>query len=36
VREFRRLNPREIGTWPWGAKLFVLVVLFMVLMLLPR
>jgi type IV pilus assembly protein PilO len=22
--EFRRLNPREIGTWPWSAKLFVL------------
>ena len=32
--KFRRLNPREIGIWPWGAKLFVLVMLFMLLMLL--
>ena len=31
---FRRLNPREIGIWPWGAKLFVLVMLFFTLMLL--
>ena len=31
---FRRLNPREMGIWPWGAKLFVLVMLFMLLMLL--
>ena len=30
---FRRLNPREIGIWPWGAKLFVLVMLFLLLML---
>ena len=29
---FRRLNPREIGIWPWGAKLFVLFLLFFVLM----
>ena len=29
---FRRLNPREMGTWPWGAKLAVLFMLFMMLM----
>ncbi|MBK7469991.1 MAG: type 4a pilus biogenesis protein PilO [Betaproteobacteria bacterium] len=29
---FRRLNPREIGIWPWGAKLFVLFMLFLILM----
>ncbi len=29
---FRRLNPREIGIWPWGAKLFVLFLLFFILM----
>jgi type IV pilus assembly protein PilO len=26
--EFRRLNPREMGVWPWTAKLFVLTLLF--------
>jgi len=26
--EFRRLNPREMGTWPWSAKLFVLGLMF--------
>jgi type IV pilus assembly protein PilO len=30
--EFRRLNPREIGIWPWGAKLAVLSLLFLILM----
>jgi type IV pilus assembly protein PilO len=29
---FRRLNPREIGTWPWGAKLAVLALLFFIIM----
>ena len=29
---FRRLNPREIGIWPWGAKLFVLLMLYLFLM----
>ncbi len=29
---FRRLNPREIGIWPWGAKLVVLSLLFLILM----
>ena len=29
---FRRLNPREIGIWPWGAKLAVLALLFLILM----
>ena len=28
---FRRLNPREIGIWPWGAKLLVLFLLFFIL-----
>ena len=27
-----RLNPREIGIWPWGAKLAVLALLFLILM----
>jgi type IV pilus assembly protein PilO len=31
---FRRLNPREIGIWPWGAKLAVLSLLFIFLMIL--
>ena len=31
---FRRLNPREIGIWPWGAKLVVLFLLFLILMIL--
>ena len=31
---FRRLNPREIGIWPWGAKVFVLCMLYLFLMLL--
>ena len=31
---FRRLNPREIGIWPWGAKLVVLSLLFLMLMIL--
>src|SRR5512144_584216 len=26
--DFRRLNPREIGVWPWSAKLFVLGLMF--------
>ena len=30
--EFRRLNPREIGTWPWSAKLFVLTLMFIFVM----
>ena len=30
--EFRRLNPREIGTWPWSAKLFVLTLMFLFVM----
>jgi type IV pilus assembly protein PilO len=29
---FRRLNPREIGIWPWGAKLAVLFLMFLILM----
>lgn len=29
---FRRLNPREIGIWPWSAKLVVLSLLFLTLM----
>lgn len=31
---FRRLNPREIGIWPWGAKLAVLALLFLIMMIL--
>jgi len=31
---FRRLNPREIGIWPWGAKLVVLALMFVMLMVL--
>ena len=31
---FRRLNPREIGVWPWGAKLAVLALLFLIMMIL--
>ncbi len=31
---FRRLNPREMGIWPWGAKLAVLSLLFLILMIL--
>lgn len=34
LEDFRRLNPREIGIWPWGAKLTVLALLFLFLMLL--
>lgn len=30
--DFRRLNPREIGIWPWGAKLAVLALLFLLVM----
>jgi type IV pilus assembly protein PilO len=30
--EFRRLNPREIGVWPWSAKLFVLTMMFLFVM----
>ena len=30
--QFRRLNPNEIGIWPWGAKLAVLVLLFLIIM----
>ena len=30
--DFRRLNPREIGTWPWSAKLFVLTLMFIFVM----
>jgi type IV pilus assembly protein PilO len=29
---FRRLNPREIGVWPWGAKLAVLSLGFLIIM----
>jgi type IV pilus assembly protein PilO len=29
---FRRLNPREMGIWPWSAKLVVLSLLFLLLM----
>ncbi|MEP6701515.1 MAG: type 4a pilus biogenesis protein PilO [Betaproteobacteria bacterium] len=32
--EFRRLNPREMGVWPWSAKLFVLVLMFIFVMVL--
>ena len=32
--EFRRLNPREMGTWPWSAKLLVLGMMFLVVMIL--
>jgi type IV pilus assembly protein PilO len=28
IDEIRRLNPREIGVWPWPAKIGVLIVLF--------
>jgi type IV pilus assembly protein PilO len=27
--DFRRLNPREMGVWPWSAKLFVLGLMFL-------
>ena len=30
--EFRRLNPREMGVWPWSAKLFVLALMFVFVM----
>lgn len=30
--DFRRLNPREMGIWPWGAKLAALFLLFLILM----
>jgi len=30
--EFRRLNPREIGIWPWSVKLFVLTLMFLFVM----
>ena len=30
--EFRRLNPREMGVWPWSAKLFVLGMMFVFVM----
>jgi type IV pilus assembly protein PilO len=30
--DFRRLNPREIGIWPWSAKLFVLALMFIFVM----
>ena len=30
--DFRRLNPREMGIWPWSAKLLVLFMLFLILM----
>ena len=30
--DFRRLNPREIGIWPWGAKIAVLALLFLIIM----
>src|SRR5258706_16301501 len=33
-QEFRRLNPREMGVWPWSAKLFVLVLMFIMVMVL--
>jgi len=29
---FRRLNPREIGIWPWSAKIVVLALIFLVVM----
>jgi type IV pilus assembly protein PilO len=29
---FRRLNPREIGVWPWGPKVAVLSLLFLIIM----
>ena len=29
---FRRLNPREIGIWPWGAKVAVLSLVFLIIM----
>jgi type IV pilus assembly protein PilO len=32
--EFRRLNPREMGIWPWSAKLFVLTMMFIFVMVL--
>jgi len=32
--EFRRLNPREMGVWPWSAKLFVLTMMFIFVMVL--
>src|SRR5450759_1777268 len=32
--KFRRLNPREIGIWPWGAKLVALSLLFLIIMIL--
>jgi type IV pilus assembly protein PilO len=31
-QNFRQLNPREIGIWPWGAKVAVLALLFLVIM----
>ncbi len=34
LEDFRRLNPREMGIWPWGPKLAVLASLFLFLMLL--
>ena len=30
--EFRRLNPSEMGTWPWSAKLLVLGMMFLFVM----
>jgi type IV pilus assembly protein PilO len=33
-QEFRRLNPREMGVWPWSAKLFVLGLMFVLVMVL--
>ena len=33
-QEFRRLNPREMGVWPWSAKLFVLGLMFLLVMVL--
>ena len=33
-QEFRRLNPREMGLWPWSAKLFVLTLMFIFVMVL--
>jgi type IV pilus assembly protein PilO len=32
--EFRRLNPREMGVWPWSAKIFVLGLMFVFVMVL--
>ena len=29
---FRRLNPREIGIWPWSAKIVVLALMFLLVM----